>query len=335
MNTRLQVEHPVTEATTGLDLVELQLQVADGGRLRRRTAAVARALDRGPALRRGPGQGLAAAGRHGAPLRRARHAQRSSRSLDRTGVRLDSGVVDGSVVSVYYDPMLAKVISYAPTRRQAARAAGRRAGPHPHPRRAHQPRPAGQRAAPSGVPRRRAPTPRSSTPTAWPSWPRRWPTTRRRVVGAGGRAGRCRRQPPGCNGFRRRAQRLAQRRVGLQTKSYSRQHGRDARGPATGSPAPAWNVPDYDAVRLVSASPDAGGAGGRRRGPAVRRRRRRYGDDVFVDSPLGPVSARRRCPGSSNPTAALAQGSLLAPMPGSVIRVGAAARRHASPRASR
>src|SRR5205807_5687194 len=38
----------------------------------------------------------------------------------RTGIRLDSGIVAGSTVSIYYDPMLAKVISYAPTRRQAA-----------------------------------------------------------------------------------------------------------------------------------------------------------------------------------------------------------------------
>src|SRR6202012_187800 len=38
----------------------------------------------------------------------------------RTGIRLDSGIVDGSVVSIHYDPMLAKVIPYAPTRRQAA-----------------------------------------------------------------------------------------------------------------------------------------------------------------------------------------------------------------------
>ena len=49
----------------------------------------------------------------------------------------------------------------------------------------------------------------------------------------------------------------------------------------------------------------------------------RYGDDVFVDSPLGPVQlvALPRFP---DPDAALAQGSLLAPMPGSVLRVGAA-----------
>src|SRR5262249_31604867 len=38
----------------------------------------------------------------------------------RTGIRLDSGIVDGSMVSIHYDPMLAKVISYAPTRRQSA-----------------------------------------------------------------------------------------------------------------------------------------------------------------------------------------------------------------------
>ena len=40
--------------------------------------------------------------------------------IDRVGVRLDSGITDGSVISVFYDPMIAKVISYAPTRRQAA-----------------------------------------------------------------------------------------------------------------------------------------------------------------------------------------------------------------------
>ena len=81
---------------------------------RRRTPAVAGLFDRGPALRRGPGQGLAAAGRHRAPLRRA-----AADSIRRR-VASTRGIVDGSVVSIFYDPMLAKVISYAPTRRQAA-----------------------------------------------------------------------------------------------------------------------------------------------------------------------------------------------------------------------
>jgi propionyl-CoA carboxylase alpha chain len=119
MNTRLQVEHPVTEATTGLDLVELQLLVADGG-----------ALDPEPPA--GHGHSVEARlyaedpARGWQPQAGTIHhfevpsAQTEFESSGRAGIRLDSGVTDGSVVSIHYDPMLAKVISYAHTRRQAA-----------------------------------------------------------------------------------------------------------------------------------------------------------------------------------------------------------------------
>src|SRR6201991_4707832 len=120
MNTRLQVEHPVTEETTGLDLVELQIAVADGGRLEAEPPAAhghsieARLYAADPAR-----DWQAPAGqvqRIDVPAARAEFSTLGAR----TGIRLDSGIVDGSVVSIHYDPMLAKVISYAPTRRQAA-----------------------------------------------------------------------------------------------------------------------------------------------------------------------------------------------------------------------
>lgn len=108
MNTRLQVEHPVTEATTGLDLVELQLLVADGGRLdpepppTRGAAIEARIYAEDPAKDWQPQAGT---------LHRFDFPE---------NVRTDTGFVDGSVVSVFYDSMLAKVIAHAPTRRRAA-----------------------------------------------------------------------------------------------------------------------------------------------------------------------------------------------------------------------
>ena len=120
MNTRLQVEHPVTEETTGLDLVELQLAVADGERLDAEPPAAqghsieARLYAEDPARGWQPQAGLVQA--IDVPAARAQFDSLGQR----TGIRLDSGIVDGSVVSIHYDPMLAKVISYAPTRRQAA-----------------------------------------------------------------------------------------------------------------------------------------------------------------------------------------------------------------------
>ncbi|ORV82989.1 acetyl/propionyl-CoA carboxylase subuit alpha [Mycobacterium interjectum] len=120
MNTRLQVEHPVTEETTGLDLVELQLTIAEGGRLDAEPPAAqghsieARLYAEDPARGWQPQAGVL----HtiDVPAVRTEFASLGHR----TGIRLDSGIVDGFTVSIHYDPMLAKVISYAPTRRQAA-----------------------------------------------------------------------------------------------------------------------------------------------------------------------------------------------------------------------
>ncbi|MFD5807769.1 acetyl/propionyl/methylcrotonyl-CoA carboxylase subunit alpha [Rhodococcus aetherivorans] len=120
MNTRLQVEHPVTECTTGLDLVDLQLQVAAGARLEPEPPPASghsievRLYAEDPAQDWRPQSGtvhrLALPGRVAA-----------FEVLREPGLRLDSGVEDGSAVGVHYDPMLAKVISYAPTRGRAAR----------------------------------------------------------------------------------------------------------------------------------------------------------------------------------------------------------------------
>ena len=109
MNTRLQVEHPVTELVTGLDLVRLQLQVAAGQPLP-------------PAVRSPQLSGHAVEARL--------YAEDATRGfLPATGtlhrfevpddVRCDSAVGSGSVVSVHYDAMLAKLVAHAPTREEA------------------------------------------------------------------------------------------------------------------------------------------------------------------------------------------------------------------------
>jgi acetyl/propionyl-CoA carboxylase alpha subunit len=116
MNTRLQVEHPVTELVTGTDLVRAQLTVAMGRPLPWRQEDL---QQRGHAIEcrvyaEDPANGfLPQAG----PLRLYREPSGP-------GIRIDSGVEEGADVPVQYDPMLAKLIAYGETRDQAiARAA--------------------------------------------------------------------------------------------------------------------------------------------------------------------------------------------------------------------
>ncbi len=119
MNTRLQVEHPVTEAVTGLDLVELQLRIAEGERLpvdpppNRGHAIEARLYAEDPAAEWQPQTGVLH--RLSVPDATAQFTVQSA------GVRLDSGVVDGDPITPYYDALLAKVIAAAPTRQECAR----------------------------------------------------------------------------------------------------------------------------------------------------------------------------------------------------------------------
>jgi propionyl-CoA carboxylase alpha chain len=120
MNTRLQVEHPVTECVTGTDLVGLQLDVAAGRPLRGPEPAMTghaievRLYAEDPADDWRPQAGTVVT--FDVPGVTARFAHPGP-----DGIRLDSGVEAGSVVGTHYDAMLAKVIAYAPTRETAAR----------------------------------------------------------------------------------------------------------------------------------------------------------------------------------------------------------------------
>ena len=116
MNTRLQVEHPVTEAITGLDLVAWQIAVADGKPLPLRQEQItctghaieARLYSEDPAADYLPSTGLM-------------HCFDADAATAIDGVRVDAGVEAGSVITSHYDAMLAKVIAYGPDRQAAAR----------------------------------------------------------------------------------------------------------------------------------------------------------------------------------------------------------------------
>ncbi|WP_328349009.1 ATP-binding protein [Micromonospora sp. NBC_00421] len=119
MNTRLQVEHPVTEAVTGLDLVRLQLLVAEGGALPvPETPSVDGHAIEVRLCAEDPTQGFRPAT---GTLHRFAVPGVVGEFAPTRGVRLDSGVRTGSAVGVHYDSMLAKLVAWAPTRAGAAR----------------------------------------------------------------------------------------------------------------------------------------------------------------------------------------------------------------------
>lgn len=119
MNTRLQVEHPVTEEVFGLDLVALQLALAEGAKLPpeppapRGHAVEARLYAEDPARGWAPQPGRV----HELTLRGAG----GDRLADRPRLRVDAGYGPGDSVGVHYDSMLAKVVAWAPTRTEAVR----------------------------------------------------------------------------------------------------------------------------------------------------------------------------------------------------------------------
>ena len=113
MNTRLQVEHPVTEMITGLDLVEWQLRVADGEPLP--LQAGAGHASAGTRSRRGSTPRIPSAAS-------CRPPGASSGCVSRPAVehvRVDTGVREGDEVSIHYDPMVAKVIAWGADRLEA------------------------------------------------------------------------------------------------------------------------------------------------------------------------------------------------------------------------
>ncbi len=113
VNTRLQVEHPVTELITGLDLVRLQLEIAEGAPL---PPEVTSARIGGHAI-----EARLCAEDPRAGFRPAAGVLHRFDIPALPGVRTDAGVADGSVVGVHYDSMLAKVIAHGPTRDAARR----------------------------------------------------------------------------------------------------------------------------------------------------------------------------------------------------------------------
>ncbi|MGW5556206.1 acetyl/propionyl/methylcrotonyl-CoA carboxylase subunit alpha [Micromonospora sp. NPDC003944] len=332
MNTRLQVEHPVTELTVPveLDLVRWQLLVAEGAALPehlhepgvRGYVIEVRLCAEDPAQGWRPATGVLH--RFAIP-----GVDREFGGLQRAGLRLDSGVGTGSEVSVHYDSMLAKLIAWAPTRAEAARAlagALARAELHGvttnrdllvrvlrspefgaadidtgfldrHPEVFAPLLPADQlpltalAAALAGAAQRRATAPvLGGLPSGWRNVPAVPQVSR--FVGADGDE--------------------------VEVRYRLDRTGGLAHWSGTSTASGAADGQSETSVALVEATPDGVvlDVDGVRRAYRVHR----VGSAVFVDGPDGAASLDE-LPRLPLPTAAVAAGSLLAPLPGAVTRV--------------
>ena len=324
MNTRLQVEHPVTELTTGLDLVELQLHVADGGRLPAEPpnatghSIEARLYAEDPAKSWQPQAGRVH--HFSVPGVLSRFGLLPATVLPTTGIRLDSGIEDGSVVSIHYDPMLAKVIARAPTRARAAQVlAATLARTRLHGLRTN-------RDLLVNVLRHPAFTAGATdtgffdshgldtlaTPLAGDRAVRLSAIAAAMAQAAANRAGTAvlAAVPSGWRNVVSGNQHTTLR------DATGTEHRVEYRFTRTGLHLPADPVVELDCATASQVVLSGRGVG-------TEFLVARYGDDIYVDSPLGSV-AFTLAPRFPEAGSVLEKGSLLAPMPGSVIRVGAA-----------
>ena len=301
MNTRLQVEHPVTELTNGLDLVELQIAVAQGQQ-------VDLSVDESPGGHaieaRLYAEDAAYTPQSGTLVSFDIPADTQFDALPRAGVRVDAGFTTGDSVGTHYDAMLAKVIAWAPSRPEAIRmltSALRRARLH-------------------GVVTNRDqlveilqdPTFASAqmTTTWLESREASTPEVDRLAVIAAGLAvaaqGDSQRQvqqgvPTGWRNVVSQSQRIV----------FEGQAPVEWLGARGGYVVAGVEVLDVSATRVRLA------VDGVVSGYDVRQRDR----DVWVDSASGSLALRQE-PRFTDPGEAIAPGSLLAPMPGTVVRMG-------------
>ncbi|GAA2551994.1 biotin carboxylase N-terminal domain-containing protein [Winogradskya consettensis] len=305
MNTRLQVEHPVTECVTGTDLVALQLDMAEGAPLTGPEPAMT-------------GHAVEARLYAESPVDDWRPQTGTVHLFDIPaveGIRLDSGVEAGTVIGTHYDAMLAKVISHAPSRVAAIRqlaATLRRSRIHGVT--TNRDLLVGSLLHPTFLDGTASTSFYADHPPASlvisPGLDLQLAALIAALSDAAHERGPL--LPGVAGGFRNIP-------VGYRTRGYAigdvslLTAYRLARG--------ILDVPDLSGISLVSASParvvlDVDG---------VRRAFRigRFDDTVVIDSPAGSLSLRR-LPRFTDPSTQLPPGALTAPMPGTVVRIDVA-----------
>ena len=312
VNTRLQVEHPVTEMVTGLDLVRLQLLVAEGQPL---PPEVLEARIHGHAVEARLYAEDVAAGflPSVGPVHRFAVPQLP-------GVRVDAGVADGSVVGPHYDSMLAKVIAHAPTRDEALRSLARAL----HDAELHGP--VTNRDLLVGILREEQfrdgsidtgyLTRHDPAELAQSTRSEQLVPLHALAAALAGQAQRrhqapvLRTLPSGWRNVPNAPQRVGYTCDGHAVEVQYRLRGDHLEAWVDGTPLPGLRLRSAGADQV-----DLDVAGTRRR-----LRVHRVGEQVFVDSALGG-SRLVQSPRFPATTAARAPGSLLAPMPGTVVRV--------------